>query len=606
MGENSAYTTTGWVTNLPPGEHKLTMYYLERGASMSNFKLRFNLTTRYSMTLRKENTLEANLLNGAKFAVYTDESCADAYAAKLWPSREAYERDKDGTNYTNVFEVKNGKAEMWGLAAGNTYYLKEILGPKEMNYVPAQGVIRVRLKNDGLPDYEVMPDQDNNLTVGYTAYGYKVNEELQEAYLRITNTDAIESEPTEVTVKKVWNDTKDHSGDEVTVYLVANGIRIQEVILSEANDWKHTWVNLPSTDRNKTPVIYTVHESTFPGYVSSVTDAKDDDSGSGGGTGGTLSNASGFKTNETYLLYTKYGYLGASGNNLRVEADPSIAQGDRRHLWTAAVNSDGTVTLTNQEGQTLYWADYAFRASGSPSNHKNLIYENGTLSAMIHFDWGSREQFFRDYPEIGYNLLYDPVIRSTETESEALAITPQIIIPDTPTMPDSGEEDEPIRDFLITNTPVKDATVSLRVYKMWNLGSLGTDYDYEESTVVMDLLADGKDAGLSGTLNLRNGWSYTFTNLPKFDSNGKEIAYSVREETTQDVWRVEYGPITPVGGSNTAYETTVTNVYRMTVMLPETGSFNRQVYIIAGLSIMIGGLSWYSRERRREERRDRT
>jgi fibro-slime domain-containing protein len=33
---------TGTVTNLSAGSHTLTMYYLERGSSMSNFKLRFN------------------------------------------------------------------------------------------------------------------------------------------------------------------------------------------------------------------------------------------------------------------------------------------------------------------------------------------------------------------------------------------------------------------------------------------------------------------------------------------------------------------------------------------------------------------------------------
>ena len=122
----------------------------------------------------------------------------------------------------------------------------------------------------------------------------------------------------------------------------------------------------------------------------------------------------------------------------------------------------------------------------------------------------------------------------------------------------------------------------------------------------MDLLANGRDAGLSGVLNLRNNWSYTFIDLPKFDSNGDEIVYTVREAETNPIWRVEYGPVTSVNGSQTAYETTVTNVYRAIPMLPETGSFGRQAYIALGLSIMIGGLSWYSRERRREERRDRT
>ena len=105
------------------------------------------------------------------------------------------------------------------------------------------------------------------------------------------------------------------------------------------------------------------------------------------------------------------------------------------------------------------------------------------------------------------------------------------------------------------------------------------------------------------TLSLRNGWSYTFTDLPMFDSSGNEIAYTVREEDLDPAWRAEYGPVT---GLQPAYETTVTNVHRETVLLPSTGSFGRQGYVMLGLLIMIGGLGWYSRERRREERRDRT
>ena len=603
LGTDDTYTTIDSVIDLKPGERKLTMYYLERGASMSNFKLRFNLATRYSMTLRKEDTLEASLLDGAKFAVYTDESCLEKYAAHLWPSREAYERDENGTNATNVFEVKNGQAKMWGFAAGNTYYLVEILGPDSMQGVPAQGIIRLRLNNDGMPDYEVLPDHSDNLTVGYTVYGYKVNEELQEAYLRITNTDATDSEPTEVTVEKVWNDTKDHSRDEVTAYLVANGIRIQEVVLNEANDWKHKWVNLPSTDRDGKTVIYTIHESTFPGYVSSVTGARED----AGGTvvGGTVTNADGFEKNQAYLLHTNYGYLSATGGKLYMQSDAIAAAADNSCLWTASLNSDGTMTLTNKAGQTLFWnnGDWSFRASAYPTSDKNFRYENRKLYIAKAFEGWNATLYPGDNSDTLGRLEREGYLPTETDSARGLIITPQIFIPAVSEPPDTGEEEEPERDFIIINTPANEATVSLRVHKLWDLGSLGDSIDYRENSVVMDLLANGKDAGLSGTLNLRNGWSYTFRNLPKYDSSGDEIAYSVREAEANPEWYVQYGPITAVNGSTTAYETTVTNVYRTTPMLPSTGSFGRQVYVMTGLSIIVGGMVWYRRQKRKDERR---
>lgn len=599
-GTNEVTSRTS-VTYLAPGEHKLTMYYLERGASMSNFKLRFNLTTRYSMTLRKEDTLTAQMLNGAKFAVYLDESCTDAYAATLWNSKSEYEQ---GKTPTNVFEVVNGKAEMWGLAAGNTYYLKEILGPTAMNGVPAQGIIRMRLNNEGLPDYEVRPD-NGDLTVGYTVHGYKVDEDQQEAYLVITNTDATDSAPTEISVEKVWNDTEDHRGDEVTAYLVANGARIQSVTLSEANNWKHTWVNLPSEDRDGVPVVYTVHEATFPGYISSVGKADTNPGSPGSGmAGGTVTNASGFENNKTYLLYTNYGYLGAADNKLLLQSDEDTAKDSNAYLWTSTVHSDGRVTLTNKNGQTLYWDSYALRASAFPGTNKNLYYTDGSLRHYIS-EW-NQWQYPVDSSNVPSNVTYNDCIY-TSNSGTALTITPRTITAAQPP-PDSGggdgDADEPIRDFRITNTPVGDAVVSLKVNKAWHLGSIGSPPDYTESSVEMMLLANGEDAGLTGTLNLRNGWSYTFENLPMVDSHGKEIVYTVREiEYDHGIWQVEYGPITPINGSQTAYETTVTNVYRSTLELPTTGGIGPYGYITLGLAIMLGGLGWYCRQKREDGRR---
>ena len=596
--EDGSVSDTGSVTYLNPGEHTLTMYYLERGASMSNFKLRFNLTTRYTMTLRKEDVLTTQQLNGAQFAVYMDADCEQP--AQLWNSKRDYEQGKASTN---VFTVKNGYAEMWGLAAGNTYYLVEIRGPDVLQGVPAQGIIRMRLKNDGLPDYEVLPDS-GNLTVGYTVHGYKVNEDQQEAYLVITNTDATESEPCEVSVEKVWNDSNNHRRDKVTAYLVANGSRIQSITLSEGNNWKHTWVNLPSTDRNGKEVIYTVHESTFPGYVSSVTTITPGSGGSDEGTGdGTLTDTDGFETGKTYLLHTRFGYIGAADNRLLLQSDPDTAQNNNSYLWTATVSSDGRVSLTNKNGQTLYWANYMLQASATPGTNKYLYYTDGSLRHYIS-EWG-QWQYPGDSENVVSNVTYNHCIYTTNSGA-ALTITPQTLVISTPPLPDNDDtdSDEPIRDFRITNTPVGDAVVSLRVHKVWDLGNLGTPPEYEEASVEMRLLANGEDAGLVGTLNMRNGWSYTFSGLPKYDNRGHEIVYTVNEVETSALWRVDYGPITSINGSKDAYETTVTNVYRATVMLPSTGSYGRQGYWMLGLSIMLVGWSWYRRQKRKDERRE--
>ena len=578
---------TGTVTNLSPGSHTLTMYYLERGSSMSNFKLRFNLSTRYSMTLQKEDTLTAQLLNGAQFAVYTDEACT--HPAELWSNRDAHER---GEPSTHIFTVENGVATMWGFAAGNTYYFEEIRGPNLLDGVPANGIIRMRLNNQGLPDYDIFANKNGDLTVGYTVHGYKINEDTQDAYLVITNTEAVESEPTEVYVEKVWSDNADHSSDSITVYLLANGTRIQSVELNRLNDWKHTWVNLPKTDAGGRDVIYTVREAMVPGYVGKVEEISA--VSGGGGSSGGITATNGFTNGQTYLLQTRFGYIGASDNKILLESSQANAQKDNYTQWVATVHSDGRVTLTNKVGQTLYYDNYTFRVSSSPGSYKDLSFSDGKLFCYIDHGGWSETLYPIDDNNVPNNVTYNGVFYTTNTGSQALAITPYVLQANEPVVPSGNGV-----FYRITNTPAGEATISLQVKKLWDLGSLGDISQYEGLTIEMKLLADGEYSGLNGTFNLRNGWSYTFESLPKYNSSGNEIKYSVEEMNLPEGWHVEYGPVTPINHSETDYETFVTNVYHMTVELPSTGGIGPYGYILLGALIMIGSLSLYKGQTRK-------
>lgn len=104
------------------GDHTLTLYYLERGASQSNCAIYFNLAPRYGLQIHKvdgENNTNAGM-SGAQFAVYTDESC----------SLPADITDSNNGIKTNVVTTdSNGYAVCTGLTAGHTYYIKEIKAP---------------------------------------------------------------------------------------------------------------------------------------------------------------------------------------------------------------------------------------------------------------------------------------------------------------------------------------------------------------------------------------------------------------------------------------------------------------------------------------------
>lgn len=568
-------TVVGNVRNLVPGSHTLTMHYLERGSSKSNFKLRFNISPRYALTLRKEDTLTADLLNGAVFEVYTDRALTQP--AHLWPTRDAYERDKDEVNWTNSFEVRNGMATMWGFAAGNTYYLVETESPTG---TPVEGVVRMTLNNAGTPDYEVLPD--SNPTVGFTAHGYKVSEDQQAAFLSISNTEATQ-EATEVYVEKKWGDSKDHSGTPVTVYLLANGIRIQEATLNEANDWKHTWVNMPKFDEDGDPVKYTVEEATVPGYLSTVAPYTPGSGGSGGS--GSLSGANAFEDGETYLIKLPDGYLSANNGFISLVTDQAAAKTSPNAQWVATVNGK-YVILANKAGQFFYYdsSNGSFRASASPPGYVELQYENERIFwSFVHNEY---------YTEYRYPSTYDTwngVMYTGGNASDGLIFSLEKMGGNSgSTPPPENPGDGLYYSYRITNTPISPQnTVSLTVHKAWELGNLGQLSDYKTLTVQMTLLADDKDTGLTKPLTFQNGWTATFSSLPKVDKNGKTIQYSVLEEPLSEHWTVQYGDITPVNGSSNAYETTITNRYIAIYELPETGGTGPLLYTIGGLFLVI-------------------
>ena len=116
--------------------------------------------------------------------------------------------------------------------------------------------------------------------------------------------------------------------------------------------------------------------------------------------------------------------------------------------------------------------------------------------------------------------------------------------------------------------------------------------DRRPQSVLVHLLADGQDTGISVTVNEAMGWKYSFENLPRF-KDGKEIVYSVREDEVE-------------GYSNQAEGMNVTN--RLLVdaqvkeigkkrILPKTGQDTSIWMLILGFLTLGGAASLTKRQR---------
>lgn len=185
------------LKSIKAGDHTLTMYYLERGASQSNASIYFNLAPRYSLNLVKHDADNSKtLLQGAKYAVYKDADCSTA--ENLWTSESAYKRYVKGSNDDadaprNVFTTdENGELNAYGLAGNNDYYLKEISAPDGYPNV-SDKVIHLHVDGSGNPTI-VNQTEVKSLVTG-------VSKADGSSEIRL---DAQNEKTTSVTVKKHW------------------------------------------------------------------------------------------------------------------------------------------------------------------------------------------------------------------------------------------------------------------------------------------------------------------------------------------------------------------------------------------------------------------
>jgi fibro-slime domain-containing protein len=597
--------SVGTLSGIESGEHTLTILYLERGSSMSNCAIYFNLAPRFSLTLQKEDVLTQEILNGAMFAFYHDLGCTQP--CELWPSQQAY---KNGEPATNVFTIQNGKVSIWGLSPSRTYYIKEVKPPDSSGYDPAKGVIRLTLDKNGLNSYSatILEGVDANgnkipISHGFTIHGFRIDEEDQAAYIVITNAQNWVTETTSIYVEKKWDDKEDHTYDSVTVYLNVTDSdgtvrRIREIVLSEENDWKYTWTNLPkfaldpeTNTESDIPISYSVSEAYFPGYSPQIQQLPN-----GSFTEETWQESDGFQNGEVYVLKTEFGCLStqSASTDTLCFVDEAVAKDSPLALWRATV-SNGLVRLTNQAGQVLNFnrEEWCFNATSKGTNTNLTPLEQPgvgwTLALVTKYEWYTETIYLCEPYGNGYMggsgnvLIFHPLVKRVGSTTVVL----------------DGY------GYAITNTPLETETF-VKVTKRWE-HPLGDASLYEKAQVTIRLYANGVDTGRTETLSLKSNWIAVFSGLPYLDDDGEPITYTVVETWETSDWIPIYGQPTAKGGEIPTYEAIITNVYRWTgdVELPATGGAGTPCFVLIGLILVISPFVYGLNLRRRYERRSK-
>ena len=327
-----------------------------------------------------------------------------------------------------------------------------------------------------------------------------------------------------IPVTKTWVGT---AGTSATIKLLADGAEKETVTLTAADNWTHTFSNLPKFDATDGhEIVYTVDEVDVPNYTKGISGTA--------ATGFTVTNTI---TGKVSIPVTKV-WVGPQASSAKVtlfadgvEKDSitlNAANGwahtftnlDKYNNGTEIVytvteepiaNYDSvitgnaangfTVTNTNTEKTSV---DVTKTWVGTPAASVTIkLFADGTEKETVTLtaadNWTHTFANLDKYAADGHEIVY--TVDETPVTDYTKAIT-----------------GDAANGFTITNTIT--GKVNIPVTKVW----VGP----EASSAKVTLYADGVEKD-SVTLNAANNWVHVFSNLDKYN-NGTEIVYTVTEE----------------------------------------------------------------------------
>lgn len=304
--------------------------------------------------------------------------------------------------------------------------------------------LRVYDENGKEYTYEVSEKQADNYREPAYSGEYKQN---------ITNTlDTVELE-----VQKNWlgdEGHEDYRPNSITVQVLADGevLEGKVITLDAAGNWYGSIANLPKYDNAGKEIAYSVKELAVTGYSSGTPVAN--------GTAFVINN-----TFETVDLTVKKNWKGDAGYT-----DSYRPASIKVQVLADGVALDGVIlTLEGDD-----WSGTVYDLPKYNKNGKAIVYT------------------VKEIKVAGY-----------ESDSEK-----------------SGDN-----SFIINNT---FETVDLTITKLWSGDDNYADA-YRPEGITVHVLANGEELdGVTLTLS-KDSWAGMVKNLPKYDTNGKEITYTVKE-----------------------------------------------------------------------------
>ena len=434
-----------------------------------------------------------------------------------------------------------------GHAGGDLASKIKLIKVDEDGTTPLKDAVFTVTKPDG-STFELTTGADGSVVSNVLPQGsYKVKEKTapkgyelgtDEYILQITPTGSaiqtITNKPikTSVPITKIWVGPK---AGPITVHLLADGTDTGKTLtLNEAGNWKGSFDGLRKYKTDGTEIIYTVKEDDVANYTNAITgdiasgftitntntekvdvSAKKEWVGPKAGPVTVHLLADGTDTGKTLTLDEAGNWTGTFSSLDKYKADGTAivytVKEDDITNYTSTTTGDATtgftITNTNTEkvniSGTKTWDDNNNQDGKRPASITVNLLKNGTkvdsktvtpdASGDWKYSFDGLDKYNADGTEITYTVSEDAVDSYTVT---------------------------------VTGTDIKNSytpeITSVTVTKAW----VGP----KTNSVTVHLLADGTDTGKTVTLSDANSWTDSFSGLDKYNADGTEIVYSVKED----------------------------------------------------------------------------
>ena len=521
---------------------KITIYLLANGKVINDKEISEADGWKYSFTgLAKYD------VNGNEIKYTVDESEVEKYTKQVNgydiintytpPETIDISGTKTWNDEGNKDKTRPEKITIYLLANGTQVDAKEISEKDGWKY-----------SFTGLAKYD-----DNKQEIKYT-----VDESEVEKYTKQVNGyDIVNTytppETIDISGTKTWNDegNKDKTRPEkITIYLLANGKQVDAKEISEKDGWKYSFTGLAKYDDNKQEIKYTVDESEVEKYtkqingydiVNTYTPPETIDI-SGTKTWNDEGNKDKTRPEKItiYLLANgkqvdakeisekdgwKYSFTGLAKyddnkQEIKYTVDESEVEKYTKQIngydivntytpdnpptpetvdisGTKTWNDEGNKDKTRPEKITIY-----LLANGKQVDAKEISEKDGwkySFTGLAKYDDNKQE------------------IKYTVDESEVEKYTKQV----------NGYD---IVNTYTPDNPPTPETIDISGTKTWN--DANNKDGIRPKAIKVKLLANGKEK-TSVITTEEQEWKYSFTKLPKYDDDGKEIKYTVDEENVR-------------------------------------------------------------------------